>query len=217
MIKSFSSVIRVTHEQEREWALSIIRDIYQNEKQWIRDESEVFPREDLTNHSISWFIVFAENEPAGVLRVLYDPPLDLYMEYEFETLEEGLDLDAFIQNHKIAEIGRFAVRRKFRQKIYIASSLMRAATEDTLRRGYTHYITDVFEGEINSPYDFHMRVIGFKPVATHQIGEMNCPNRRITLILNLKDAYNRLKMKNNRFYRYITEGWDSQLHELMSV
>jgi hypothetical protein len=174
-----------------------------------------FQWDDLGNNSISWFLVIYNDEPSGVLRVMYDPPLHLYKEYQFQMMETGIDIDEFIRNNKIAEIGRFAVLPKYRNKIRIASSLMRAGTEDTIRRGFSHYITDVFEGEINSPYNFHTRMIGFQPIASHDVGELNCPNRRITLILDIKEAYNRMLKKNKSFYRFITKGWDEQLHKLL--
>lgn len=89
---------------------------------------------------------------------------------------------------------------------------MWAATRDTLLRGYAHYVTDVFEGEGNSPYGFHTRVVGFRRVASHLQGEINCPNRRITLILDLREAYRKLQRRENRFYRSITLDWDESLH-----
>ncbi len=208
---------RVTREMDRRAALSVLKAIYCTEKNWVQDENTIFPPEDLNNDNVSWFLVHYENDPAGVLRILYDPPLDLYAEYGFETLRDELDLDAFIRNHKIAEIGRFAILPKYRTKIRVASALMRAASEDTIRRGYSHYITDVFEGEVHSPYQFHTQVIGFQPVATHTIGEMNCKYRRITMILNLLETLHRLRQNNKRFYHFLTKDWDKQVLKLITA
>jgi hypothetical protein len=94
---------------------------------------------------------------------------------------------------------------------------MKAATEDTVRREYSHLITDVFEGERHSPYYFHKRVIGFQTVATHDKGELNCRLRRITMLLNLREAYQRLRLSQSRFYRFLTEGWDDALHRRLST
>ena len=91
--------------------------------------------------------------------------------------------------------------------------LMGAASKETVERGFGHYITDVFEGEKHSPYKFHRRVMGFEPVATHDVGELNCPNRRITMILDIKAGYNRLRKEQNWVFRLLTESWNESLHQ----
>ena len=48
------------------------------------------------------------------------------------------------------------------------------------------------------------RVMGFIPVATHELGELNCTSRRITLVLDLKSSYQRLKARGNWVFRYLT-------------
>ena len=92
---------------------------------------------------------------------------------------------------------------------------MNLAVRDTLERGYTHYITDVFEGEKHSPYKFHTRVMGFIPVATHDVVELNCPNRRITMVLDLADCYQRIKSFGGWIFRAITGNWSKELHDLL--
>jgi hypothetical protein len=215
--KRNSSVIRVIDEEGRQSALTVLRETYRNEKNWTADEQSLFAESDLSADNISWFVVFAEDKPVGVLRVFYDPPLELYAKYGFEMLGEGMDVDAFIRDNRIAEIGRFAVLPDYRTKITTVAALMRSAGRDTLERGYTHYITDIFENEVHNPYKFHTRIMGFTPVATHNVGELNCLNRRITLILNIKVAYNRLKKNGNWIYRFLTEGWDAKLHEQLTL
>lgn len=144
---------------------------------------------------------------------MYNPPLELYKEYGMQALESGLDVEAFVKNNRIAEIGRFAVVPEFRKFIVVAAALMREASRETVANDYTHYVTDIFEGEVHSPYDFHTRVMGFQPVATHDVGELNCPNRRITMVLDLKSAYQRIQTKQKWIYRYLTKDWDESLHE----
>ena len=124
---------------------------------------------------------------------------------------------AFLAANRIAEIGRFAVLPEYRGSMMVAAALMRVATEEAVRRGFTHFITDVFEDDPHSPYGFHTRVIGFHPVATHDIGELNSTSRRITLILDLKAAYNRLRRRGNWIYRYLTRRWDASLHERLAA
>ncbi|MGO8942333.1 MAG: GNAT family N-acetyltransferase [Syntrophobacteraceae bacterium] len=217
MAKSIVSVQRVTTEQDRKLALRVLRITYRREKQWVRDEAQVFPETDLDHPSLSWFLASVGRMPAGVIRVLYDLPVHEYSAYALDVLVPGLDIESFLRDNKIAEIGRFAVRPRFRNIFGVASHLMKAATEDTVRRGYSHFITDVFEGERHSPYYFHKRVIGFQTVATHDSGELNCPLRRITMLLNLREAYHRLRLNQSRFYRFLTEGWDDALHRQLST
>jgi hypothetical protein len=139
--------------------------------------------------------------------------LDLYRSYCFDVRASGLDLDSFIRDNRIAEIGRFAILPSHRRNVRIAVALMNAAARETVDRDFTHYITDVFEGEQHSPFDFHSRVMGFEVVATHDTGELNCSCRRITMVLDLRRAYQRLCRQNNWAFRALTANWDPALHE----
>lgn len=204
-------VIRLEDEWGRQQALAVMRTTYRDEKDWIRADERLVASEDLKAPDVSWFVARIEGQPVGVLRVLYAPPLDLYAQYGFKVVRTDIDLDAFIRSARIAEIGRFAVVPDQRGNILIATALMREAVAETVRRGFTHYITDVFEGETHSPYAFHSRVLGFETVATHDVGELNCPNRRITMILDLKAAYLRLRKAKGWLYRYLTEGWTPEM------
>ncbi|HEY9847538.1 MAG TPA: hypothetical protein V6D03_15250 [Candidatus Caenarcaniphilales bacterium] len=215
-LKKRLSVIRVEDEAGRAQALEVLRAIYRDEKDWVRDEISQFPHSDLAEVSISWFVVRVDTKPVGVLRVLYDLPLHLYREYGFKLLNDEIDVEAFCRQHQIAEIGRFAVLPQYRKHIVVVISLMRAAILDTVKRGYTHYISDVFEDELHSPYQLLTRVMGFQPAATHDVGELNCRSRRITLILDIKAAYQRLQPQGGFVYRFLTEGWDEKLHQRLT-
>ena len=207
------NVIRASNAEDRKLAIKVLQSTYVNEKHWIQDEEKFFPLSDLEEKDISWFVASNATQPIGVLRVMYNPPLELYKEYGMQALESGLDVEAFVKNNRIAEIGRFAVVPEFRKFIVVAAALMREASRETVANDYTHYVTDIFEGEVHSPYDFHTRVMGFQPVATHDVGELNCPNRRITMVLDLKSAYQRIQTKQKWIYRYLTKDWDESLHE----
>lgn len=206
------SVIRVVDEPTRAQAMEVLRATYRDEKGWVSDESRQIPETDLTVPSISWFVVRMDGTPVGVLRVLYDPPIDLYAEYGFELTVTNLDVERFLRENRIAEIGRFAVLPRHRGQIVVVAALMREAVFETVRRGYTHYITDVFEDDPHSPLQFHTKVMGFRPVATHEVGELNCRSRRITLILDLADAYRRLKKAHGWIFRFFTGDWSEELH-----
>jgi hypothetical protein len=197
-------------------ALEVMRAIYRDEKNWVGDDERLVAKADLENNSVSWFVATPNGRPVGVLRVLYDPPLELYRAYGFKVVAEDLNLDAFIRQSRIAEIGRFAVLPEYRRNLLVAVALMRAAAGETVERGYTHYITDVFEGERHSPYDFHRRVMGFRLVATHDKGELNCSNRRLTMVLDLRDAYQRLRRTRRWVFRRLTQGWEPRLHRLLN-
>jgi hypothetical protein len=207
------SVSRVKDQQAREDALSVMRRIYRDEKNWVQDDEKLIASSDLTGDFVSWFVACAGGKPVGVLRVLYEPQLNLYQSYEFKVVAKNIDLDAFIRENRIAEIGRFAILPEFRKHVLVAATLMGAASGETLERGFTHYLTDIFEGEQHSPYKFHSRVIGFQVVATHEQGELNCACRRITMLLDLKQSYLRLRRRNNWIFRTMTSGWDERLHQ----
>jgi hypothetical protein len=207
---------RVTDEAGREMAIAVLRATYHREKQWVADAEQQIPVDDIGRDNISWFVVTRRGRPAGVVRVLYDPPLAQYAKYGLKGVDPELNVTAFLQENRVAEIGRFAVTRRYRRSIMVAAALMRAAAEDTIARGYTHYVTDVFEDDPHSPYGFHTRVMGFLPVATHDTGELRCESRRITLLLDLRTAYKRLKARGNWFYRYLTGTWDEALHRMVA-
>ena len=206
------NVIKVQSAEDRDRAVQVLKSTYDQEKQWIYDAEKFFPTEDLERDDVSWFVSQVEDLPVGVLRVMYNPPLELYKEYGFQKLESGLDVEEFVKDNRIAEIGRFAVLPEYRRYIVVVAALMRAASQETVERDYSHYVTDIFEGEKHSPYEFHTRVMGFKPVATHDVGELNCPNRRITMVLDIREAYNRIKSKQKWIFRFLTKGWSEDLH-----
>ncbi len=215
-LKDQVTVFRVEDEEGRQQALEVMRAIYREEKGWVGDESRQIPAEDLERRDISWFVVRVKAQPIGVLRVLYDPPIGLYKEYGLEFEMKDINVEEFVAKHRIAEVGRFGVLSEFRKHIFVVAALMRAASTETVARGYTHYITDVFEDDPNSPYDFHTRVMGFERVATHEHGELNCRSRRITMVLDLKASYARLKKRGGWIFRFLTGDWPEKLHRMAS-
>ena len=89
------TAVKVTDEIGRQKALQVLKVIYCQEKNWVGDETKVFEKSDLDNPAVSWFVALSGDQPVGVLRVLYEPPLDLYKEYGFEKVNEIiLELDA---------------------------------------------------------------------------------------------------------------------------
>lgn len=214
-LKDRVSVIRVEDEAGRQQALSVMRAIYRDEKNWVSLDEKLVGAKDISSEEISWFVVRVDEKPVGVLRVLYDLPVDLYKAYGFKMTRSDFDLEQFLKNNRIAEIGRFAVLPEYRKFIVVVGALMRAAFRDTVERDYTHYITDVFEGEANSPYEFHQRVMGFQTVATHDTGELNCPCRRITMLLDIKEAYERLRKEGGWVFRFLVEDWAEAHHRLI--
>ena len=208
---------RVTDAAGRREVVGVLRETYQREKHWVTDPETQFPLSDLDRRDISWFVARLDGRAAGVVRMFYDPPIATYAAYGLHLLDPSVRIEDFIDRPGLAEIGRFAVLRGYRGQIMVAAALMRAATVEGLKRGTTHLLTDVFEDDPHSPYRFHTRVLGFRPVATHEIGELDCPGRRITLLLDMRAAYKRLRARNQWFYRFWTREWPDQLHERLAA
>jgi ribosomal protein S18 acetylase RimI-like enzyme len=208
---------RVTDEAGRRQVVEVLRATYQREKRWVTDPETQMPPGDLARDEIAWFIATIRGRPAGVLRVHFAPPLAQYASYGFKLIDPRLDVDEFIRRNRVAEIGRFAVLPRYRRRFLLAAALMRAATAETVARGFTHFVTDVFEDDPHSPYGFHTRVIGFHPVATHDVGELQSRSRRITLVLDLQAAYQRLRRSGNWVFRYLTGEWPDALHRRLAV
>jgi hypothetical protein len=208
---------RVIDEAGRRQVVEVLRATYQREKRWVTDPELQAPPSDLERDEIAWFIADIRGRPGGVLRVHYAAPLAQYAAYGFKLIDPSVNVDDFIRRHRVAEIGRFAVLPRYRRQFLLAAALMRAATAETVARGFTHFVTDVFEDDPHSPYGFHTRVIGFHPVATHDIGELQSRSRRITLVLDLRAAYKRLKASGNWVFRYLTGEWPDALHRRLAV
>lgn len=208
---------RVESEADRRKVLEVLTATYFEEKAWVREAESQFPAGDLQRSDVSWFLASRRDVPVGVLRVLYDPPIMDYLKYGLTPIEIGLQIEQMVKNERIAEIGRFAVLSELRGDVLIASRLMNAATREIVARRYTQLITDVFEADRHSPLGFHTRVIGFKPIATHEIGELLYKGRRITLVLDIKAAYQRLKSRGNWFFRTMTRGWTEAMHRSLAA
>lgn len=208
---------RIVDEAGRQAVIDVLRATYQREKNWVNDPDSQIPPSDLGRADIAWFLATWRGRPAGIVRVLYNPPLELYAKYGFQQIDPSLRIEDFLRESRVAEIGRFAVIPRYRRRVMLAAELMRAATADVVERDYTHFVTDVFEDDPHSPLGFHTRVMGFYPVATHDVGELQCRSRRITLVLDLRACYQRLKSRGNWMFRYLTGGWDARLHRQMAM
>jgi hypothetical protein len=204
---------RVTDEADRRRVIEVLAATYHLGKHWISDPAEQIPHDHLTRDDVAWFVAKLGDSPAGALRVLFDPSYTQYAAYELTLTDPTLRVEEFLRRRRIAEVGRFAVKPEYRGHFMIAASLIRAATAETVARGYMHLVTDVFEDDPHTPYHFHTKVLGFRAVATHDVGELTCSSRRITLVLDLISAYGRLKKRGNWLCRYLTDGWDASLHQ----
>ena len=110
--KSDLQVSRIIDEGGRRKALEVMRSTYRDEKHWISSDDKLVSLEELQDDSVAWFVAEQEGAPVGVLRVLYAPPLDLYAAYGFKLVAKNIDLDAFIRDNRIAEIGRITAPAK---------------------------------------------------------------------------------------------------------
>lgn len=215
-IPRLTRATRVTTMDDRAKALAVLRATYQQEKGWVHDVETMFPERDLRRDDISWFIATRRGEAMGVLRVLYEPSIEQYYKYALNPIDTTIAVDDFIRSQRIAEVGRFAVIPERRSGVGVVLSLMRAATREIVSRGFTQIVTDVFENDPHSPFRFHTRIVGFRPVATHEAGELNAQGRRVTLLLDIKIAYQTLKARGTWFFRAMTKDWTDVMHKLLA-
>lgn len=203
-MRSSVTARKVQTPGDREEALSVIEAVYLQEKRWIRDARSEVP-EDLARRDQSWFLVSVEGEPAGVIRLAYDPVLEMPAELGV-SLEPGVDIESLKRRGRFVDIGRFMIVPRHRRNIRVVMRLMRAAILEVVSRGYTHFLTDVFEDDPHSPYQFHTRVLGFERIGTHRYGELACASTRIILILDIARAYRQLQKKENKVFKELGEG-----------
>jgi hypothetical protein len=202
---SVITVSKVLSPHDRLEALGVIEEVFVREKQWMRDAGEQIPESLDGNFEYSWFIARVDDRPAGVMRLHYNPSLELPEACQ-PRFEPGIDLETLRAAGRYVEIGRFMIRPQFRRQYRVAMRLMRAATAEVVERGYSHFITDVFEGEEHSPLNFHTRVLGFEVIGSHLFGELNCSSTRIILTLDILKLYNRIKDSRSRLYQELAEG-----------
>lgn len=194
---------RIEDEATRRAGMAVLGEVFLAEKRWIDD-----PAAEIPTHrpaGISWFVAWIDGEPAGVIRLNYDPSLEMPDAAEVR-LDPEIDVEALARGKRFVEIGRFAIVPRHRRNYKVALRLMRAAVAEVVERGYTHFITDVFEDDPHSPYRFHVRVLGFERIGTHRFGELHCDSMRIILVLDIARAYVRLREQRSRVYQELTEG-----------
>lgn len=199
------TTVKVLNKETRKQALQIIEAVFLKEKKWIFNAEEQIPADIGTSSRFSWFLAYVNDEPAGVMRLVYDPPLQLPENFQV-TLREDINLDEIAKQGKFVEVGRFMILPKYRRRILVALRLMRIAVQEVVERDYTHFITDVFENEIHSPFNFHTRILGFEVIGKHLYGELNCSCTRIILTLDILKAYKRIKERRGHVYQAVLEG-----------
>lgn len=197
--------IKITDAETRKQAFQVIEQVYLKEKKWIRSVEAEIPEDIGERTQFSWFLVTVNSKPAGVLRLFYDPPLEFPADFKV-TLTKEFDIEKIKETCRFVEIGRFMILPRYRKNIRVALRLMKIAIQEVVERDYTHFITDVFEGEPNSPFKFHTRILGFEVIGHHLHGDLNCSLTRIILTLDILKAYQRLKKRRNRIYNILTEG-----------
>lgn len=210
MAREIVTAARVASYRSREAAFQVIDEVYRNEKGWIADFRREIPEDAGERSDQSWYLVQVGGEPAGAIRLVYDPDLALPAEYGVE-LEPGIELDRLRRAGRFVDIGRFMILPRFRRDVRVALELMKAAIREVVERGYTHFVTDVFESDPHSPLRFHTRVLGFERIGTHRRGELASESVRVLLILDIARAYQRLQQRGNRVFRKLGEGLGERL------
>lgn len=196
---------KVLTEDDRRQALAVIAEVYLEEKRWIASVGSEISEDIAERTDRSWFLVRVDGEPAGVIRLVYDPPLEMPAELGVE-LEPQVDLEGLKRDGRFVDIGRFMIAPRHRRNIRVVLRLMRAAILEVVSRGYTHFLTDVFENDPHSPLQFHTRVLGFERIGTHRYGELASTSMRIILILDIARAWRRLRKQQNKVWKELGEG-----------
>lgn len=199
---------------DRARVLDVLQSVYCDEKDWGEDLNAFFPESDLNQSSIAWFLADSCGKASGVIRAVFELPVDYFQQYDFEFIDA--DLPEQLANYRIAEVGRFAVKGPHRTRILIAASLMRAVANAAIEGGCTHLITDVLEDDPDSPHRFHSRVLGFETIASHEHGPSCSSSRRLTMLLDLAAAYRRMAPKNQWLCRHITKGWKDDVRQQLA-
>jgi hypothetical protein len=213
MLRSEITTVKVLGAADRAAAMEVIEEVYRREKRWIDNpDAEIHPA-IAENAQVSWFLTRVGEAPAGVIRLTYDPPLALPPELDFQ-LERQIDLDRLPDGLRFVEIGRFMILPRYRRRIRVVLNLMRGAVEEVVDRGYTHFLTDVFESDPHSPLHFHTRVLGFERIGTHRFGELDCQSVRIVLVLDIARAYRRLAQRRDKVYRELAAGLQDRLEAM---
>jgi hypothetical protein len=202
--------LKITTPNSRVQALKVIEAVYHQEKNWIANPEDEIPVNIAQSRQISWFLALIDQKPTGVIRLGYDPTLNYTPEMGV-ILKQGIDLAQLATEYRLVDIGRFMIIPAYRKNVRIALKLMRAAIQEVVGRGYTHFITDVFETDPTSPLRFHTKILGFEIIGSHLRGELNCSSTRIILTLDILQAYQRLKERKNRVYYEVTEGLRDRL------
>jgi hypothetical protein len=199
-IRSVVAARKVVSRADRDKALTVVEAVYRREKRWIHDAGAEIPPDAGGIPDRSWFLVTVNGKPAGVIRLVYDPPLELPAELDV-TLEPDVDIEVLKRRGRFVDIGRFMIVPRYRRNIRVVLRLMRAAIVEVVERGYTHFLTAVFADDPHSPLGFHTRVLGFERIGSHRTGELACASVRILLILDIARAYLRLKRRRNKVWK----------------
>ena len=201
---------RVSDAASRLEALSIVQQVYQQEKGWVANADGEFPEAALSSPTSSWFLARLGDEAAGVVRLSYDPSFELPQAAGLE-IDAGVDFAQLTASGRFVEVGRLMIAPRFRARTAVVLALMRAALGEVVKRGYTHLLTVVFEDDPHSPYGFHTRILGFERIGSHRHGELACASRRIILTLDIARAFERLRGPRAKLVQALAGGLEPDL------
>lgn len=127
------TVRKIESAADRHRALEVIEQVFRREKNWISAVHEQMPEGVENDSRVSWFLAEVNGRPAGIIRLLYDPPLELPEGYGV-SFEPGVDLEKLRTAGRYAEIGRFMILGEYRRNPRVALRLMRSATAEVVER-----------------------------------------------------------------------------------
>ena len=204
------TVAIVESAADRTAALSVVDIVYRAEKRWIATSETEIAVEPTDEPRTRWLLARTGGEAVGVMRIVLDPELHLPATLGVR-LDGGVDLEVLWRSGRFAEAGRMMVLPAWRKRPRIVLELMRAALQVAVERDVTHFVAAVLEDDPHSPYQFHMRQLGFERIGTHERGELFCASRRVLLVLDLARAYARLGARPRSVVAELARGLEERL------
>ncbi|MBL7977644.1 MAG: GNAT family N-acetyltransferase [Bacteroidetes Order II. Incertae sedis bacterium] len=214
-LKNGTGVEMISNEEQRQEALTVLETIYCVEKHWVGASTTLFEPSELQDPHKQWLIAYDTHRAVGVVRLSFNRQAHHFpTEYlHFQHADwNAMVMANFLSHNPTAEIGRFAILPEYRSHSRFALMLMQMACTQAILNHCFYILTDVFHGDLQSPFHFHTQILGFEPFATYADERFNSHYPSILLIMDLRKTYLHTKKYQPRIFRTFTQNWPPSLH-----